>query len=114
VFFLGYVAPIHDLDDANINFGGRQIVDYGFGVAIMGNIAPAHVKITASRIYCRRNPRCETQKTNSNEKGDGWVDLEMRLGWPRCAPAERLLQMLATVGLKGESDRRSGGPEANH
>jgi hypothetical protein len=30
--------------------------------------------------------------------GDGWVDLEMTLGWPRCAPAERPLQMLATVG----------------
>jgi hypothetical protein len=38
VFFLGYVAPIHDVDEASINFGGKQIVDYGFSVAIMGNI----------------------------------------------------------------------------
>jgi hypothetical protein len=38
VFFLGYVAPIHDVDEASINFGGRQIVDYGFTVAITGNI----------------------------------------------------------------------------
>jgi hypothetical protein len=38
VFFLGYVAPIYDVDEAKINFGGRQIVDYGFSVAIMGNI----------------------------------------------------------------------------
>jgi hypothetical protein len=35
----------------------------------------------------------------------------MRLGWLRCAPAERPLQMLATVGLKGKSDRLSGGSE---
>ena len=53
------------------------------------------------------------QKTNSNEKGHGWVDLEAKLGWPICAPAERPLQMLATVGLKRESDGRSGGPKAS-
>jgi hypothetical protein len=28
--------------------------------------------------------------------------LEMRFGWPRCARAERPLQMLATVGLKAK------------
>jgi hypothetical protein len=49
---------------------------------------------------------------NSNEKGDGCVDLEMRLGWLRCAPAERPLQMLARVGSKGKSDRLSGGSAA--
>jgi hypothetical protein len=38
VFFLGYVAPIYDVDEATINFGGRQIVDYGFSVATRGNI----------------------------------------------------------------------------
>ena len=38
VFFLGYVAPIHDVDEASINFGGRLIVDYDFSVAIVGNI----------------------------------------------------------------------------
>jgi hypothetical protein len=32
------------------------------------------------------------------KRGMGWVDLEMRLGWQRCAPTERPLQMLATVG----------------
>jgi hypothetical protein len=31
-------SPIHDIDEASINFGGRQIVDYGFSVAIVGNI----------------------------------------------------------------------------
>ena len=36
---------------------------------------------------------CAKQETNSNEKGDRWVGLGMRLGWRRCAPAERLLQM---------------------
>ena len=38
VFFLGYVAPIEDLDEASIKFGGTQTVDYGFGIAIRGNI----------------------------------------------------------------------------
>ena len=38
VFFLGYVVPIYDVDEASINFGARQIVDYGFSVAITGNI----------------------------------------------------------------------------
>jgi hypothetical protein len=38
VFFLGYVAPIYDVDEASINFGGRQVVDYGFSIAIRGNI----------------------------------------------------------------------------
>jgi hypothetical protein len=35
---LQLLTVIHDLDDGSINFGGRQIVHYGFGVAIMGNI----------------------------------------------------------------------------
>jgi hypothetical protein len=38
VFFLGYVAPIDDVKEASINFGGKLIVDYGFSLAIMGNI----------------------------------------------------------------------------
>jgi hypothetical protein len=38
VFFLGYVAPIYDVDEASINFGGKQVVDYGFSIAIRGNI----------------------------------------------------------------------------
>jgi hypothetical protein len=38
VFFLGYVAPIFDIEEASINFGRRLIVDYGFSIAIMGNI----------------------------------------------------------------------------
>jgi hypothetical protein len=42
------------------------------------------------------------------KRGDECVDLEMRLGWLRCAPAERPLQMLARVGSKGKSDGRSG------
>ena len=47
-------------------------------------------------------------------KGMGWVDLEMTLGWPRCAPAEHPLQIPAMVGSKGKSDGRSGGPAASH
>jgi hypothetical protein len=38
VFFLGYVAPIDDVEEASINFGARLIVDYGFSLVIMGNI----------------------------------------------------------------------------
>jgi hypothetical protein len=38
VFFLGYVVPIDEVDEASINFGGMQIVDYGFSIAIRGNI----------------------------------------------------------------------------
>ena len=38
VFFLGYVASIYDADEASINFGGRQTVEYGFRIAIRGNI----------------------------------------------------------------------------
>jgi hypothetical protein len=36
VFFLGYVVPINKVDDASIDFGARQIVDYGFSVGITG------------------------------------------------------------------------------
>ena len=38
IFFLGYVTPIEGVDGASIHFGGRLIVDYGFNVAISGNI----------------------------------------------------------------------------
>jgi hypothetical protein len=38
VFFLGYLAPIQDVDEASIAFGGTQVVDYGFSMAITGNI----------------------------------------------------------------------------
>ena len=38
VFFLGYVIPISDVDQVSIDFGGRQIVDYGFSISIRGHI----------------------------------------------------------------------------
>jgi hypothetical protein len=38
VFFLGYVVPIYDVDQASINFGGKQMVDYGFSIIIRGHI----------------------------------------------------------------------------
>jgi hypothetical protein len=48
VFFLGYVVPIESVDDASINFGARQIVDYGFSIGITGHIdrASGHMTIT--------------------------------------------------------------------
>jgi hypothetical protein len=38
VFFLGYVVPIYNVDQASINFGGRQSVDYGFSINITGHV----------------------------------------------------------------------------
>jgi len=38
VFFLGYVVPIDEVDEASLNFGGRQLGDYGFSIAIRGHI----------------------------------------------------------------------------
>jgi hypothetical protein len=38
VFFLGYVVPIESVDGASINFGARQMVDYGFIIGITGHI----------------------------------------------------------------------------
>jgi hypothetical protein len=38
VFFLGYVVPILDVDQISIDFGGTQIVDYGFSVSIRGHV----------------------------------------------------------------------------
>jgi hypothetical protein len=35
---LGYVVPTNNLDQASINFGERQIVDYGFSIGIRGHI----------------------------------------------------------------------------
>jgi hypothetical protein len=50
IFFLGYVAPIEDVDGARIHFGGRQIVDYGFSVAISGNIDRATGRMDATLV----------------------------------------------------------------
>ena len=38
VFFLGYVVSIESVDEDSVNFGARQIVDYGFSIAIRGHI----------------------------------------------------------------------------
>lgn len=48
IFFLGYFVPTEDVDGANIHFGGRQSVEYGFSVAINGNIdrATGHMDAT--------------------------------------------------------------------
>jgi hypothetical protein len=50
VFFLGYVVPIEEIDKANIKFGGTQTVDYGFGVAIRGNIDRATRRMDATLV----------------------------------------------------------------
>jgi hypothetical protein len=48
--FLSYVLPIDDVDGASIHFGGRQIVDYGFSVAISGNIDRATGRMDATLV----------------------------------------------------------------
>jgi hypothetical protein len=50
VFFFGYVIPIDDVDEGSINFGGRQIVDYGFSVAIRGNIDRVSGRMDATTV----------------------------------------------------------------
>ena len=52
VFFLGYVVPIESVDEASINFGARQTVDYGFSSAITGHIdrASGRMAITTATL----------------------------------------------------------------
>jgi hypothetical protein len=50
LFFLNYVTPIEGVDGASISFGGKQIVDYGFNVAISGNIDRATGRMDATLI----------------------------------------------------------------
>ena len=50
VFFLGYVVPIDDVDEASINFGGMQIVDYGFSIAVRGNIDRVTGRMDATTV----------------------------------------------------------------
>jgi hypothetical protein len=50
VFFLGYVAPIYDVDGASIDFGGRQVVDYGFSITIRGNIDRISGRMDATTV----------------------------------------------------------------
>ena len=48
VFFLGYAVPIQSVDETSIDFGGRQMVDYGFSIGITGHIdrASGHMDVT--------------------------------------------------------------------
>ena len=48
VFFLGYVVPIESADEASINFGARQTVDYGFSIAITGHIDRARGRMAVT------------------------------------------------------------------
>jgi hypothetical protein len=50
VFFLGYVVPIYDVDQASINFGGRQTVDYGFSIIIRGHIDRASGRMEVTTV----------------------------------------------------------------
>ena len=48
VLFLGHVVPIYDVDEASINFGGRQMVDYGF--SIKGHIDRARGRMEVTTV----------------------------------------------------------------
>ena len=50
MFFLGYVVPIESVGEASIKFGGMQTVDYGFSVAIRGNIDRATGRMDATLV----------------------------------------------------------------
>ena len=50
VFFLGYVVPIEGVGEASIKFGGTQTVDYGFRVAIRGNIDRSTGRMDATLV----------------------------------------------------------------
>jgi hypothetical protein len=50
VFFLGYVVPIESVNEASIKFGGTQAVDYGFRVAIIGNMDRTTSRMEATMV----------------------------------------------------------------
>jgi hypothetical protein len=50
VFFLSYVVPISDVDQVSIDFGGRQIVDYGFSISIRGHLERASGRMDATTV----------------------------------------------------------------
>jgi hypothetical protein len=50
VFFLGYVVPIETVDEASIDFGARQTVDYGFSVNIRGHIDRASGRMDITTV----------------------------------------------------------------
>jgi hypothetical protein len=50
VFFLGYVVPVESVDEASINFGGTQIVDYGFSISIRGHIDRASGRMGVTTV----------------------------------------------------------------
>jgi hypothetical protein len=50
VFFLGYVVPIERVDEASINFGARQTVDYGFIIGITGHIDRASGRMDVTTV----------------------------------------------------------------
>jgi hypothetical protein len=50
VFFLGYTVPIESVDEASINFGARQAVEYGFVIAITGHIDRASGRMDITTV----------------------------------------------------------------
>jgi hypothetical protein len=50
VFFWGYIVPIYKVDEASINFGARQIVDYGLSVVITGTLGRLTGRMDATTV----------------------------------------------------------------
>jgi hypothetical protein len=56
VFFLGYVVPIESVDEASINFGARQTVDYDFVIGITGHIDRATGRMDVTTVTLDPTP----------------------------------------------------------
>ena len=63
MFFLGYVVPIESVGEASIKFGGMQTVDYGFSVAIRGNIDRATGRMDAALLNV--GPHAAAQRSHN-------------------------------------------------
>jgi hypothetical protein len=50
VFFLGYVVPLSNFDQVNIDFGGTQLLDYGFSMSISGHIDRASGRMDVTTV----------------------------------------------------------------
>jgi hypothetical protein len=50
VFFLGYIVPIETVDEARIDFGAIQMVDYGFSISIAGHIDRPSGRMTVTTV----------------------------------------------------------------
>jgi hypothetical protein len=77
VFFLGYIVPIETVDEVSIDFGARQMVDYGFSISLAGQIdrPSGHMALTTMTL----------DPTNTNDPNIATLRYDMI-----CAQATRI------------------------